>query len=174
MTACLVPGINAPCIGATWPPHLGAGSAGGAYVWARSGNTWVEQAYLKASNPDLEDLFGVRVAISADGNTIVAGAPNEDSNAKGINGNQTNNRGDSSGAAYVFTRTGTTWTQRAYVKGSNTEAFDEFGSAVAISADGKTIVVGAPIEKSASKGVNANQADNSAEGAGAAYVFSVN
>jgi hypothetical protein len=168
--ACLVPGINAPCIGATWPPHLGAGSAGAAYVWARSGNTWVEQAYLKASNPDLEDLFGVRTAISADGNTIVAGAPNEDSNAKGINGDQMNNLGDSAGTAYVFTRTGTTWTQRAYLKGSNTEAFDEFGSAIAVSGDGKTVVIGAPIERSASK----NPLDNSAEGAGAAYVFTVN
>jgi FG-GAP repeat len=172
--SCLVPGVNAPCRDATWPPQLGAGSSGGAYVWARSGNTWVEQAYLKATNPDLEDLFGVRIAISADGNTIVAGAPNEDSNAKGINGNQMNNLADSAGAAYVFTRTGTTWTQRAYVKGANTEAFDEFGGAVAISADGKTIIIGAPIEASGAKGVNANAADDSATGAGAAYVFSVN
>jgi hypothetical protein len=171
---CLVAGINAPCRESTWPPHLGAGSAGAAYVWARSGNTWVEQAFLKVTNPDLEDLFGVRVAISADGNIIVAGAPNEDSNAKGINGNQSNNLADGSGAAYVFTRSGTTWTQRAYVKGSNTEAFDEFGSAVAMSDDGKTIVIGAPLERSAAKGVNANQADNSAEGAGAAYVFTIN
>ena len=116
----------------------------------------------------------MRVAISGDGNTIVAGASNEDSNAKGINGNQTNNLGDGAGAAYVFTRNGTTWTQRAYVKGSNTEMFDAFGSAIAMSSDGKTVVIGAPIERSAAKGVNANQADNSAEGAGAAYVFTVN
>jgi hypothetical protein len=170
---CLVPGINAPCRGATWPPQLGAGSAGAAYVWARSGNTWVEQAFLKASNPDLEDLLGVRVAISADGNTIVAGAPNEDSAARGINGDQSNNRADAAGAAYIFTRSGTTWTQRAYIKASNADAFDEFGSAVAMSADGKTVVIGAPLERSAAKGVNANQLDNTAEGAGAAYVFSL-
>jgi trimeric autotransporter adhesin len=172
--ACLVPGINAPCREATWPPQLGAGSAGGAYVWVRNGNAWVEQAYLKATNPELEDLFGVRVSISGDGNTIVAGDPNEDSKAKGINGDQADNSADGAGAAFVFTRTGTTWTQRAYVKGSNTEAFDAFGSAVTISGDGKTIVLGAPIEASAAKGVNANQADNTAQGAGAAYVFTVN
>jgi hypothetical protein len=171
---CLVPGINAPCRDSTWPPQLGAGSAGAVYVWVRNGNNWVEQAYLKATNPDLEDLFGVRVSIAGDGNTLVAGAPNEDSNAKGIDGDQKNNLADGAGAAYIFTRSGSTWTQRAYVKGANTEKFDEFGSAVAISGDGKTIAIGAPIEASASKGVNANPADNSAEGAGAVYVLAVN
>ena len=75
---------------------------------------------------------------------------------------------------YLFTRSGTTWTQRAYVKGSNTEAFDEFGSATAVSRDGKTIVLGARIEASAAKGINGNQNDNSVQEAGAAYVFTVN
>jgi hypothetical protein len=60
------------------------------------------------------------------------------------------------------------------VKGSNTEAFDEFGSAISISRDGKTLVVGARMEGSAAKGVNGNQNDNSALETGAAYVFSVN
>src|SRR5262249_8118629 len=98
---CLVPGINSPCRDATWPPQLGAGSAGGAYVWVGNGNNWVEQAYLKATNPDLEDLFGVRVSISGDGNTIVAGAPEEDSKAQGINGAQMDNSADGAGAAYI-------------------------------------------------------------------------
>jgi len=171
---CLVPGINAPCRDATWPPYLGAGSAGGAYVWARNGNAWTEQAYLKATNPELEDVFGVRVSISGDGNTVVAGAPNEDSNAKGLNGSQSDNSAQEAGAVYIFTRTGSTWAQRVYLKSSNNEAFDMFGSSAAVSRDGKTIVIGAPIEASAAKGVNANQNDNSALGAGAAYIFTVN
>jgi hypothetical protein len=171
--SCLVPGVNAPCRGATWPPHLGAGSSGGAYIWARTGNNWVEQAYLKASRPELEDLFGVRVSISGDGNTVVVGAPNEDGGSKGINGDQMDNSADDAGAVFVFTRTGSTWTQRAYLKGSNTEAFDEFGSALAVSRDGKTIVIGAPVEGSSARGVNGNQNDESAQGAGAAYVFTV-
>jgi hypothetical protein len=171
---CLVPGINSSgCDVDTHPPHLAAGTAGAVYVWVRSGNTWTEQAFIKASNPDLEDWFGVRVSLNGDGNTLLVGAQNEDSNARGINGNQHDNSATEAGAAFIFTRSGNTWTQRAYIKGSNTEAFDEFGSATAISADGKTVVLGARMEASAAKGVNASQNDNSAQGAGATYVFTV-
>ena len=172
---CLVPGVNAPgCDVDTHPPHLAAGTAGAVYIWVRNGTTWTEQAFLKSSNPDLEDWFGVRVSLSGDGNTLAVGAQNEDSAAKGINGNQHDNSATEAGAVYLFTRSGTTWTQRAYVKGSNTEAFDEFGSATAVSRDGKTIVLGARIEASAAKGINGNQNDNSVQEAGAAYVFTVN
>jgi hypothetical protein len=171
---CLVPGINPPgCDVDLHPPHIAAGTSGGVYVWARNGNTWTEQAFLKASNPNLEDWFGVRISISRDGNTILAGAQNEDSNAKGIHSNQHDNSATEAGAAYIFTRTGSTWTQRAYLKASNTDAFDEFGSGTAISADGKTVVIGARIEASGAKGVNANQNDNTALEAGAAYVFQI-
>jgi len=84
------------------------------------------------------------------------------------------NSATEAGAAYLFVRNGNTWTQRAYLKGSNTEAFDMFGSAAAVSRDGKTFVTGAPMEASAARGVNANQNENSAQGSGAAYIFTVN
>jgi hypothetical protein len=58
------------------------------------------------------------------------------------------------------------------VKGSNTEAFDEFGGSVGLSRDGRTMVVGARGEDSSARGANGNQADNSVDEAGAAYVFS--
>ena len=67
------------------------------------------------------------------GDTVVVGAFSEDSNATGVNGNQSDNSATDAGAAYVFVRNGTTWTQQAYLKASNTEANDVFGSAVAIS-----------------------------------------
>lgn len=67
--------------------------------------TVVQQAYLKASNTDAGDQFGVPLAIS--GNIAVIGAPFESSNAIGVNGNQTNNSAMQSGAAYVFVRDGT-------------------------------------------------------------------
>src|SRR6185369_603680 len=91
-------------------------------------------AYLKASNTGASDLFGSSVALSADGSTLAVGAYQEASAATGIGGNQTDNSAGSAGAVYVFTRSGTTWSQQAYLKASNTGAGDFFGSSVALSA----------------------------------------
>jgi len=113
------------------------------------------------------DLVGFSVAISGD--TLVVGAPNEDSDAVGINGDGSNDLSNDSGAAYVFVRSGDTWTQQAYLKASNTDVSDEFGRSVAI--DGDTIVVGAYHEDSSIPGINGNGSDNGASFAGAAYVF---
>jgi len=144
-----------------------APNSGAAYVFTRTGSTWTQQAYLKASNTNANDNFGFSVSIS--GNTIVVGAYGEDSNSTGVNGEQSNNSFSGSGAAYVFVRSGTTWTQQAYLKASNTNANDMFGYNVSIS--GETIVVGSRFEQSNATGVNGNQLDNSASTSGAAYVY---
>ena len=144
-----------------------ADESGAAYVFTRSGGVWSQQAYLKASNTESEDYFGESVAISGD--TVVVGADGEDSSATGVNGNQGDNSADDSGAAYVFTRSGGTWSQQVYLKASNAEADDWFGESVAISDD--TLAVGAHNEDSNATGVDGNQADNSAVLSGAAYVF---
>lgn len=141
--------------------------SGAAYVFVRSEGVWTQQAYLKGSNSEGGDQFGYSVAISGD--TVVVGANNEASSATGVNGNQTDNLAIASGAAYVFVRSGTTWSQQAYFKAANSNASDQFGISVAVSED--TVVVGAHGEDSSATGVNGNQADNSAEGSGAAYVF---
>ena len=60
-----------------------------------------KQAYIKASNTGTSDSFGHSVALSSDGNTLAVGAYEEDSNATGVNGNQTNNSSTNSGAAYI-------------------------------------------------------------------------
>jgi trimeric autotransporter adhesin len=146
-------------------------SAGAAYVFVRNGTTWTEQANFKASNVAKRQWFGVRLALSGDGNTLAVGAPNEKSAARGINGKQDDDSADEAGALYVFTRTASTWKQDYYVKGSNTEKYDEFGSSAALSRDGSTMAVGAHFESGGSKGVNGNQADNSVPHSGAAYVF---
>jgi hypothetical protein len=144
--------------------------AGAAYVFVRSGSNWSQQAYLKASNADSVrrgDFFGAAVAISGD--TVVVGALGEDSTATGVNGDQNNDLMDFSGAAYVFVRSGNSWSQQAYLKASNTDFFDTFGRTVAISGD--TVVVGALGEDSNATGVNGDQGNNDLLESGAAYVF---
>jgi hypothetical protein len=144
-----------------------AEGAGAAYVFVRSNGLWTQQAYLKPANAGGGDLFGEAVAISGD--TILVGASGESGSATGVNGDGANNHASSSGAAYVFVRNGTVWTQQAYLKASNTGAADEFGRSVAL--EGDTALVGAPGETSASPGVNGDQQNNTMFAAGAAYVF---
>jgi hypothetical protein len=147
--------------------------AGAAYVFSRTGTTWSQQAYIKASNTEAGDAFAYRVSLSSDGNTLAVSAMKEDSNATGINGDQSDNSATNSGAAYVFTRSLTTWTQQAYVKASNTEDTDSFGDELSLSSDGNTLAVGSPFEDSNATGIsiNGDQTDNSAAGSGAVYVF---
>ena len=110
---------------------------------------------MKASNSGKEDWFGARVALSGDGNTMVATSPNEDSSARGIGGNQQDDSAQEAGAAYVFGRVGASWGAPLYFKGADNKQFDEFGSSVGLSRDGRTMAVGARI----------------ADGAGAVYIF---
>jgi hypothetical protein len=141
--------------------------SGAVYVFRRAGTTWQQEAYLKASNTGANDEFGETVAISGD--TLVVGARHEDSAAQGVGGDQADDSASDSGAVYVFRRTGTTWQQEAYLKASNTDAGDQFGSSVALSGD--TLAVGALSEDSAARGVGNGQDDDSASGSGAVYVF---
>ena len=148
-----------------------ATGAGAAYVFARSGTTWSQEAYLEASNPGLYDQFGTSVALSADDSTLVIGASGESSSATGIGGDQDDDSADHAGAVYVFTRSGAAWSQQAYVKASNTGARDHFGDSVAVSTDGVILAASAPRESSSATGLGGNQADNSAKNAGAVYVY---
>jgi len=151
--------------------------AGAAYVFTRSGATWGQQAYIKASNTDggiigaSGDWFGSSVSLSGDGNTLAVGAMYEDSGATGIDGNQADNSILDPGAVYVFTRTGTVWTQQAYVKASNTGRDDWFGGSVGLNYDGDTLAIGALEEDSSATGIGGDQTDNSTLNAGAVYVF---
>jgi hypothetical protein len=154
----------------TTPDEL-AQSSGAAYVYTRSGGTWAQQAYLKASNTEAVDFFAYSVAVSADGNTVAVAAERESSDAVGIGGDQTNNNAPAAGAVYIFVRTGTTWTQQAYVKASNTGAGDQFGDGLALSGDGNTLAVGATFESSDATGINGVQTNDNAVSSGAVYVF---
>jgi len=95
------------------------------------------------------------------------GAPGEDSSATGVNGNQGDDDAtNGSGAVYVFIRRNGRWIQEAYLKSSNTDRSDQFGTSVAISEE--TIVVGACDEESSATGVDGDQSDDSLSDAGAA------
>jgi len=153
------------------PADNTATSAGAVYVFTRNVATWTQQAYVKASNTGALDLFGSSVSLSSDGNTLAVGATGEDSSATVIGGSETDNSATNSGAVYVFTRSGATWTQQAYVKASNTGAGDQFGISAALSGDGDALAVGASLEASAATGIGGNQADNTAADAGAVYVY---
>ena len=146
-----------------------AAGAGAAYVFARSGNTWSQQAYLKASNTDAGDSFGRHLALYGD--TLAVGANAESSGATGIDGDETDNDAAASGAVYVFTRGEDQWTQQAYIKASNTDPGDFFGLSVALAE--KTLAVGARSEASAATGISGGQADNNAPDSGAVYVFTL-
>ena len=127
-------------------------ASGAVYVLSRKNGAWTQQAYIKASNPGQSYRFGHHVVLSQDGNTLAVSSHFEASDAKGINGNQADKSIPQAGAVYVFTRTGTTWTQQAYIKASNTgekstpdhaDEGDQFGFSLALSADGNTLAAGA-------------------------------
>ena len=153
------------------------GRAGAAYVFVRSGVTWAAQAYLKAPNVrEHHTYFGYAVSISGD--TIVVGAPYEDSNQNtiinGASGYPTDNSANDAGAAYVFVRADTLWAVQAYLKAPNADSDDAFGIKVAIQGD--TIVVGAEsctgTRTNIINGATGYPTDNSGSpDTGAAYVF---
>jgi hypothetical protein len=117
--------------------------SGSAYVFTRTGTNWSQQAKLTTKDASQGDSFGWSIGVSED--IAVIGAPHDDDN------------GEDSGSVYIFTRTGSTWSQQAKLTAEDGTEGDVFGISIAISHD--TILVGADLNEE--KGVNA----------GAAYVF---
>ncbi|TBR36402.1 integrin, partial [Marinomonas agarivorans] len=95
---------------------------GAVYVFTQTDGVWSQQSYIKPSNMGHRDDFVYSLSLSNDGNRLVVGAPGESSSATGINGDLLDNSALRSGDAYLFERTGTSWTQLTYFKASNTEA----------------------------------------------------
>ena len=131
-------------VGAYGDDTASGNDTGSAYVFVRDGGIWSQEAKLVAGDGAQDDWLGFSVAV--DGDTLVVGAPNDD------------DQGSASGSAYVFTRSGTTWSQQAKLTASDGAAGNLFGKAVSISGD--TVVVGA-------QGHDPGAGSDS----GAAYVF---
>ncbi len=146
---------------------------GAVYVFSRSGTDWSQQAYIKASNTGAGDQFGSIVSLSNDGDILAVAANKEDSSAIGLNGDQSNDSAvdDDSGAVYLFTKSGGSWSQQAYIKASNTEAGDRFGVSVSLAGNSETLAIGAHKEDSAASGLSGDSSDNSADSSGAVYLY---
>jgi hypothetical protein len=142
------------------------GGAGAALVFVRTGAGWTQQgapltvaevgpsgasACAESGVEPEECRVGRSVALSADGDTALIGAPHA-SGRCGTLGHECANQG----AAYVFTRSGSTWSRQAVITGTKETAEARFGHSVALSADGATALVGAPADEG---------------GGGAAFVF---
>ena len=122
----------------------GGSKSGSAYIFARDGNTWTQQAKLTASDAAARDEFGISVSIS--GSTAIVGSPFDD------------DAGSKSGSAYIFGNSGGVWTERAKLTGGDAAAGDEFGKAVAIEAN--RVIIGARLH------------DGRKPDSGAVYAFS--
>jgi hypothetical protein len=120
--------MDTALVGSIFDDHAGGSNAGSAYVFFRAGGAWSQQAKLTASDAASSDSFGRAVALAGD--VAVVGA-NQDDHAGGSN----------AGSAYLFSRTGGSWTQRAKATASDSASSDFFGSSVAM--DGTTVVIGA-------------------------------
>ena len=116
-------------------------TAGIAHVFTRSGTTWSTDAIVIPAIGDQGDRFGFSIALSDAGDTLFVGAPGESSAQPG---NPNDNSANSAGAAYVFVKNGASWTQQAYLKAGTPAAMDQLGWAIACSADGNTVAIGAP------------------------------
>ena len=146
-------------VGAPYADHVQLGqstvyNSGSAYIFVRSGTSWSQQQQLTASDKENYDLFGYRVDI--DGDYVVIGSVFEDPSK--WNGTSFQTVRDA-GSAYIFVRSGTSWSQQAKLTASDSDkqTYDNFGSAVAI--DGSRVVIGARSD------------DEGASEAGATYVF---
>ena len=130
--------------------------SGAVYVFRHTSASWVQEAYIKASNAGVRHFFGSKVALSGD--TLAVGAHNERSNTRGA-----------SGAVYVFRRTGSSWTQEAYIKASNPDRGEYFFSLRALAGD--RLAVAAWNDSSAATGVSIPASNLIRRRTGAVYMF---
>lgn len=104
---------------------------GSAYIYKKTGVTWAAQTVTTPTNFANGDLFGYSVALTADGNTLFVGAPNN------------NNGISTSGVIVSYTRSGSTWTQRTTFVHTDKQASDRLGSTVVCNATGTIVAAGA-------------------------------
>jgi len=152
--------------------------SGAVYLFSNDSGSWLQTAYVKASNPDPDDEFGYSVALSGDGNTLAVSAIKEDNTVTGIltdnsESTETSSLVDS-GAVYLFKKV-STWSQAAYIKPTNSDTGDFFGASLALNHDGNTLAVGAYLEDNSEAGIFNDNSEtlemSSLDNSGAVYLF---
>jgi len=145
-----------------------ASSAAGRVQVFRFATAWASEIVLAPTpTPPTDAAFGAAVAV--DRGHVIVGARIEDCGGRGVLPATCAGSAANAGAAYTFRKLGATWTQDAYIKSSNADPADQFGTSVAV--DGDTFVVSAGREASAATGVDGDQSNNGATDSGAVYVF---
>ena len=142
--------------------------SGAVYLFDRNGDgTWSKLTYIKAETPRKDDWFGFSVSLSSDGKQLAVGARLEDGGGVGLDAAPDTDEPDA-GAVYVYREFDAGWALLRYVKAYPvTDAGDRFGRRVALSGDGRTLVVGADFED----GTDQNPNSNAAADAGALYLY---
>lgn len=158
-----------------------AAGTGAVYVFTRSNSDWSQQAYIKPAQTyrglqqEFQKRFGTSVSLSANGDTLAVGAPGDLSVGTGVDADPADYQpipAYHSGAAYLYNRNNNSWAQSGYLKASNSQMDIQFGHSLALSADGRQLLVGAWREDGWAQGINGDQADQQLDtNTGAAYLF---
>ncbi len=148
-----------------------AAGSGAAYVLRRGSAGWAQEAFVKATNTHEGDGFGSAVALSADGLVLACGATGEDSESRGIDGNQSTLLGADSGAVFLYRFSNGAWARSAYVKASNADRGDAFGGSLALSSNGARLVVTSTGDDSNANGLDGDANNNDAMESGACFVL---
>jgi len=127
----------------------GISQAGAVYIFIRTGTVWTQEAKLTASDKAANDWFGLILSSNASFDTLAIRV-----NTRAVNGLV------NAGAAYIFTRSGTTWIQEQILTASDKAANDYFGTNVSLSSDGTRLAVGAY-----------NKTSDNVSGSGKIYLF---
>ena len=148
---------------------------GAALMFDRTSSIWSGPVLIDGYQSTRSD-YGWDVSVSGDGNTVAVGSPLDGDPTRGVFDGPpgfVEAAGKDSGAVFVYGRAGLDWSLRHFIKSTNSDKGDTFGQDVALSANGKTLAVGAPAEGGAALGVNAIPVvdDNGLLNSGAAYVF---
>jgi len=138
-------------VSAFYDDGIGVADSGAAYIFSNSGGSWSQVTKLVPSDPEASAIFGYRVSMNAAGNVVIVSAYNDD--GIGVS---------NSGAAYIFSNSGGSWSQVTKLVPSDPEASAAFGISVSMNAAGDVALIGS----------NADDGTGAAADSGAAYIFS--